>query len=83
MELPFGELETADFLWFNRGKVLPAELWSHFWPNYDGRGLGLFCGVLAELLRILEQQLRSYLATDFRVPNCGRTVADGCVSAGP
>ena len=31
------------------GQVLRAELWSHFWPNCDGRDLGLFFGVLAEL----------------------------------
>ena len=34
----------------NLAYVLRAELWSHFWPNCDGRDLGLFFGVLAELL---------------------------------
>jgi hypothetical protein len=31
-------------------QLLRAELWSHFWPNYDCRGLMRFGGVLAELL---------------------------------
>ena len=30
--------------------VLRAELWSHFWPNCDGRDLGVFFEVLAELI---------------------------------
>jgi hypothetical protein len=34
--------------------VLPTELWSQFWPNYDGRDLVPKIGLLAELLRILE-----------------------------
>ena len=33
-----------------KGEMLRAELWSHFWPNCDGRDLGHFFGVLAELL---------------------------------
>lgn len=51
-QLPKDRAPNVKELWtfLSDNYLLRAELWSHFWPNCDGRDLGVFFEVLAELI---------------------------------